>query len=150
MLQGSPNLSSSASPVSRRALKFALKSDASADSATPARFQRWHETTADPIGLLSPLSLTMFSITSVNPQSLKTSAHPTNWAVKLQLREVALRLHLRRIRSELNERRQIDFLNNTTCRSFPHEVELRGLAGGSLCGRGHPRHTTVGFKIGFN
>src|SRR6266404_2522106 len=39
MLQGSPNLSSSASPVSRRALKFALKSDASADSATPARFQ---------------------------------------------------------------------------------------------------------------
>ena len=36
MLQGSPNLSSSASPVSRRALKFALKSDASADSATPA------------------------------------------------------------------------------------------------------------------
>jgi len=40
MLQGSPNLSSSAPPVSRRALKFALKSDASADSATPARFQR--------------------------------------------------------------------------------------------------------------
>ena len=39
MLQGSPNLSSSASPVSRRALKFSLKSDASADSATPARFQ---------------------------------------------------------------------------------------------------------------
>src|SRR6266436_4572118 len=39
MLQGSPNLSSSAPPVSRRALKFALKSDASADSATPARFQ---------------------------------------------------------------------------------------------------------------
>ena len=39
MLQGSPNLSSSASPVSRRALKFALKSDASADSATPAQFQ---------------------------------------------------------------------------------------------------------------
>jgi len=39
MLQGSPNLSSSASPVSRRALKFALKSDASADSATPARFK---------------------------------------------------------------------------------------------------------------
>ena len=36
MLQGSPNLSSSASPVSLRALKFALKSDASADSATPA------------------------------------------------------------------------------------------------------------------
>src|SRR6266567_603723 len=36
MLQGSPTLSSSASPVSRRALKFALKSDASADSATPA------------------------------------------------------------------------------------------------------------------
>jgi hypothetical protein len=36
ILQGSPNLSSSASPVSRRALKFALKSDASADSATPA------------------------------------------------------------------------------------------------------------------
>src|ERR1019366_4210175 len=36
MLQGSPNLSGSASPVSRRALKFALKSDASADSATPA------------------------------------------------------------------------------------------------------------------
>jgi|SRR5580704_19536261 hypothetical protein len=85
-------------------------------------------------GFRSPLSLTIFSITSVNPQSLKTSAHPTNWAVKLQLREVALRLHLRRIRSELNERRQIDFLNNTTCRSFPHEVELRGLAGGSFCG----------------
>jgi hypothetical protein len=40
MLQGSPTLSSSASPVSRRALKFSLKSDASADSATPARFQR--------------------------------------------------------------------------------------------------------------
>jgi hypothetical protein len=39
MLQGSPILSSSASPVSRRALKFALKSDASADSATPARAQ---------------------------------------------------------------------------------------------------------------
>ena len=39
MLQGSPNLSSSAPPVSRRALKFALKSDASADSATPAQFQ---------------------------------------------------------------------------------------------------------------
>ena len=39
MLQGSPNLSSSASPVSRRALKFSLKSDASADSATPAGFQ---------------------------------------------------------------------------------------------------------------
>src|SRR5678815_2058634 len=38
--QGSPNLSSSTSPVSQRALKFALKSDASADSATPARFQR--------------------------------------------------------------------------------------------------------------
>ena len=38
--QGSPTLSSSASPVSRRALKFALKSVASADSATPARFQR--------------------------------------------------------------------------------------------------------------
>ena len=38
MLQGSPTLSSSASPVSRRALKFSLKSDASADSATPARF----------------------------------------------------------------------------------------------------------------
>jgi hypothetical protein len=37
-LQGSPNLSSSASPVSQRALKFSLKSDASADSATPARF----------------------------------------------------------------------------------------------------------------
>ena len=37
--QGSPNLSSSASPVSRRALKFALKSDASADSATPSRAQ---------------------------------------------------------------------------------------------------------------
>ena len=37
MLQGSPNLSSSASPVSRRALKFSLKSVASADSATPAR-----------------------------------------------------------------------------------------------------------------
>jgi hypothetical protein len=37
--QGSPTLSSSAPPVSRRALKFALKSDASADSATPARFQ---------------------------------------------------------------------------------------------------------------
>ena len=37
--QGSPTLSSSASPVSRRALKFALKSDASADSATPAWFQ---------------------------------------------------------------------------------------------------------------
>ena len=40
MLQGSPNLSSSASPVSRRALKFALKSGASADFATPAWFQR--------------------------------------------------------------------------------------------------------------
>src|ERR1700722_20688126 len=39
MLQGSPTLSSSASPVSRRALKFTLKSDASADSATPAQFQ---------------------------------------------------------------------------------------------------------------
>jgi hypothetical protein len=39
MLQGSPNLSSSAPPVSRRALKFALKSDASADSAAPAQFQ---------------------------------------------------------------------------------------------------------------
>ena len=39
MLQGSPILSSSAPPVSRRALKFSLKSDASADSATPARFQ---------------------------------------------------------------------------------------------------------------
>ena len=39
MLQGSPNLSSSASPVSRRALKYSLKSDASADSATPTRFQ---------------------------------------------------------------------------------------------------------------
>ena len=37
MLQGSPNLSSSASPVSRRALKFLLKSVASADFATPAR-----------------------------------------------------------------------------------------------------------------
>ena len=36
MLQGSPNLSSSAPPVSRRALKFSLKSVASADSATPA------------------------------------------------------------------------------------------------------------------
>ena len=36
ILQGSPNLSSSASPVSQRALKFALKSGASADSATPA------------------------------------------------------------------------------------------------------------------
>src|ERR1035437_6095616 len=36
MLQGCPTLSSSASPVSRRALKFWLKSDASADSATPA------------------------------------------------------------------------------------------------------------------
>ena len=40
MLQGSPTLSISASPVSRRALKFSLKSDASADFATPARFQR--------------------------------------------------------------------------------------------------------------
>jgi hypothetical protein len=39
ILQDSPTLSSSASPVSRRALKFSLKSDASADSATPARFQ---------------------------------------------------------------------------------------------------------------
>ena len=39
ILQGSPTLSSSASPVSRRALKFAPKSDASADFATPARFQ---------------------------------------------------------------------------------------------------------------
>ena len=38
--QGSPTLSSSAPPVSRRALKFSLKSDASADSATPA----WHKT----------------------------------------------------------------------------------------------------------
>ena len=37
--QDSPNLSSSAPPVSRRALKFLLKSDASADSATPAQFQ---------------------------------------------------------------------------------------------------------------
>ena len=37
---GFPELSSSASPVSRRALKFALKYDASADSATPAWFQR--------------------------------------------------------------------------------------------------------------
>ena len=40
MLQGSPNLSSSASPVSRRALKFSLKSGAYSDSATPAWFQR--------------------------------------------------------------------------------------------------------------
>jgi len=38
-------------------------------------------------GVQQSLSLTMFSITSVNPQSLKTSAHTTNWAVKLQLRE---------------------------------------------------------------
>ena len=37
--QGSPTLSSSAPPVSRRALKFSLKSDASADSATPARYR---------------------------------------------------------------------------------------------------------------
>jgi hypothetical protein len=35
-LQGSPTLGSSASPVSRRALKFCLKSVASANSATPA------------------------------------------------------------------------------------------------------------------
>ena len=57
MLQGSPNLSSSASPVSRRALKFSLKSDASADSATPARFQVSTIQRTDPIGLLSPLRL---------------------------------------------------------------------------------------------
>ena len=37
MLQGSPNLSSSTPPVSRWALKFSLKSVASADFATPAR-----------------------------------------------------------------------------------------------------------------
>jgi hypothetical protein len=48
-------LSSSTPPVSRQALKFSLKSDASADSATPERFQRYHETPADPIGLLSCL-----------------------------------------------------------------------------------------------
>ena len=36
MSQVSPNLGSSASPVSRRALKFCLKSVASASSATPA------------------------------------------------------------------------------------------------------------------
>jgi len=34
--KGSPTLSSSGSPVSRRALKFALKLDASSDSTTPA------------------------------------------------------------------------------------------------------------------
>jgi hypothetical protein len=83
----------------------------------------------------------MFSITSVNPQSLKTSA-PHQLGGKAAT--------ARRIRSELNERRQIDFLNNTTCRSFPHKVELRGLAGGSLCGGEPPRYTKVGFKIGFN
>jgi hypothetical protein len=40
MLQGSPNLSSSASPVSRRALKFALKSGAYAISPRPHSFKR--------------------------------------------------------------------------------------------------------------
>ena len=39
ILQVSPNLSSSTPPVSRRALKFSFKSVASADFATPARFQ---------------------------------------------------------------------------------------------------------------
>jgi hypothetical protein len=42
-VKDSPILSSSASPVSRRALKFTLKSDASADSATPAWFQGSNE-----------------------------------------------------------------------------------------------------------
>jgi hypothetical protein len=40
MLQGSPNLSSSASPVSRRALKFALKSGAYAISPRPHSLKR--------------------------------------------------------------------------------------------------------------
>ena len=40
ILQGSPNLSSSASPVSRRALKFALKSGAYAISPRPHSFKR--------------------------------------------------------------------------------------------------------------
>jgi hypothetical protein len=56
MLQDSPNLSSSASPVSRRALKFCL---------SPVRMPFRHARTisrvalsaADPIGLLSPLRL---------------------------------------------------------------------------------------------
>jgi len=40
MLQGSPNLSSSASPISRRALKFAPKSGAYAISPRPHSFKR--------------------------------------------------------------------------------------------------------------
>ncbi len=40
-LQVSPNLGSSASPVSRRALKFSFKSVASACSATPAWLVNW-------------------------------------------------------------------------------------------------------------
>jgi hypothetical protein len=44
-----------------------------------------------------------------------------------------------KIRAE-REKADSRFLNNTTCRSFPHEVELRGLAGGSFCGRAPAPH----------